>query len=114
VCIRGPQEGSLAPADSFLSLDKPNVTLMALKAAEDGDGLIVRLNETEGKQTVVTATLPRVEILQAFGTDLVENDRAVLTYDAHSFTVALPAFGIATVRCRIGRRLRTARPLTRL
>jgi alpha-mannosidase len=43
--------------ESFLSLDSPGVILSGLKMAEDGNELIVRLAEIEGKSTVVNLKL---------------------------------------------------------
>jgi len=108
VCLRRPRAAGnqadpgpwLPPAASFCQLDPGNVILLAFKAAEDGDGLIVRLAEIEGQATTVTVTLPFVEIAQALQTNLVEEDESVLTYDRHSVRVPIAAYGIATVRCR--------------
>ena len=35
-----------------------NVLLLACKASEDGDGLIVRVQETEGRDTEATIAIP--------------------------------------------------------
>jgi len=104
VYVQGPQGGSLPASASFCRVDRPNVLVLTVKAAEDGDGLIVRLYESEGEAGVARLELPHYEIGQAFATDLVEQDRAALNHDLHGLTVALPAFGLATVRLR-GRRL---------
>ncbi len=42
---------------SFLSVDAPNVVVSAVKKAEDGDDLIVRCYETEGRATKATLDL---------------------------------------------------------
>ena len=47
--VQGPQTGPLPPADVFVGLDVPNIALLALKAAEDGDGIVLRLAETAGR-----------------------------------------------------------------
>ena len=44
--------------DSFISLDSPGVFLSGIKQAEDGNELIVRLAEIEGKETVINFNLP--------------------------------------------------------
>jgi hypothetical protein len=53
------QVGALA-ADreiaAFIRAESPNVELTALKRAEDGDGLIVRFRETEGRMTQAKVT----------------------------------------------------------
>lgn len=46
----GYHKGSLPAKKSFISIDKPNVSLVAFKQCEDGSGdAIIRLCETEGK-----------------------------------------------------------------
>ncbi len=51
-------EGSLPPRQSFVSIAPENVVLTAVKKAEDGDGLILRLYEWAGKQNDVHITVP--------------------------------------------------------
>ena len=108
VSLHGPQSGVLPLSNSFCQVDHPNVFLLTLKAAEDGDGLIVRLAETEGQETTVVVTLPAMLIAQAFGANLVEENEGAISYDRHSLRVRVPAHGIVTVRCRTGRRWPTA------
>lgn len=50
-------KGTLPQAASHWACDAENVTLLAWKQAEDGDGTIVRLCETEGMHTQCTARL---------------------------------------------------------
>lgn len=100
VGVLGPQVGSLGASESFCQVDPLNIMLSALKRAEDGDGLIVRLIETMGRPTRAVVTLPRLEIDEAFATNLVEENGATLSCERHRTWVDLPAYGIATVRCR--------------
>jgi alpha-mannosidase len=53
-----PLAGAAEGARSFLAVDGPNVALGALKPAEDGDGLILRLHESAGGRGPVTITPP--------------------------------------------------------
>ena len=73
VAIKGPQNGTLPASASFCQLDQPNVVLRTIKAAEDGDGIIVRLAETAGQACPVVITLPSFKILKASRTNLVPN-----------------------------------------
>ncbi len=104
VYLRGPQAGPLADAASFCQIDAPDVSLLTLKAAEDGDGLVVRLAERAGVERTVAVTLPMLRIDRAARANLVEEDQAVLDHDGHTVRVPLRAYGIATVRVRTGRR----------
>ncbi len=55
--VQGLASGNrgVLPAEglSFLSLDQPNVLIQAVKPAEDGQGLVVRLREIAGRETNV-------------------------------------------------------------
>jgi hypothetical protein len=114
VFVQGPQSGDYPEAASFCSLDQPNVQLLTIKAAEDGDGVVVRLAETEGCETAVTVSLPYLEIEQACLQNLVEEDGPALPAERHSVQVTIPAHGLATVRCRGGSRWPTLDWLARL
>ena len=98
VCIDGKKEGILPASHSFCQIDQPNVLLLALKQAEDGGGLIVRLMETEGKDTQVKVILPFFTIAMAYQTNLVEENERLLSAQKHGVTVPIKAFGITTIR----------------
>lgn len=49
--------GTLPQSASHMSLDSTNVTVSAVKPAEDGKGIIVRLTEIAGKEADVTVTI---------------------------------------------------------
>ncbi|MFH1572647.1 MAG: glycosyl hydrolase-related protein, partial [Acidobacteriota bacterium] len=94
----GPNRGTLPPCGSFCRVDADHVLVTALKRAEDGDGIIVRLTETEGRSGTVTVTMPFLQIGRAWRTNLVEENASVLPAEAHAVTVPIGAFGIVTVR----------------
>ncbi|MBO4406286.1 MAG: discoidin domain-containing protein, partial [Clostridia bacterium] len=49
-CLTGSHEGILPPSYSFFSTDGENVAVRALKMAEDGDEIVVRLAESAGEE----------------------------------------------------------------
>jgi alpha-mannosidase len=57
VLYQGIHPGSRPASASFLSVDAPNVIVSAVKKAEDGDDLIVRCYETEGRATTASISL---------------------------------------------------------
>jgi alpha-mannosidase len=57
IVYQGIHPGMRKGADSFLSVDAPNIVVEAVKQAEDGDDLIVRSYETTGRETVATLKL---------------------------------------------------------
>ena len=44
--------------ESFFSLSPANVVMSGMKQAEDGEELIIRIFEVEGKETTATINLP--------------------------------------------------------
>jgi alpha-mannosidase len=100
VMVDGKRQGPFEQEASFCQVDKPNVFLLTLKRAEDGDGIILRLIETEGKEATVTVTLPHIEIEKALRTNLVEENEGPLRGTAHTVTAPVKAFGITTIRIK--------------
>jgi len=97
--VRGKNDGPLAPdSASFCSVDKPNVMLTTLKSAEDGDGLIIRLIETQGEPTTAVVRLPHIAVTRATVTNLVEANESRAVFTEHEIQVSLKAFGITTIR----------------
>ena len=96
--VDGDNEGALPTAMSFCRVDPPNLLLTALKRAEDGRGIIVRLVETEGRNVRAKITLPFLNLAQAHRTDLVEEDQEVLPLIADSVEATVEPFGICTIR----------------
>ena len=59
-------ERPLSPdGTSFLDIDSPNVALVSWKLAEDGNGTILRLLETAGRQTNAVIKLPHSKVNSA-------------------------------------------------
>ncbi len=103
VLANGGRQGPLPSQASFCGLDQSNLLLTTIKRAEDGQGLIVRVIETDGKPTTATLTMPAVTIEKAWLTSPVEENQSVLNCTEHSVIVPAKAFGITTVRLQISR-----------
>jgi alpha-mannosidase len=54
IVYQGIHPGTRSGSDSFLSVDAPDVIVEAVKESEDGDDLIVRSYETDGRATTAT------------------------------------------------------------
>jgi hypothetical protein len=100
VWMHGPQEGSLPASTSFCQIDAPNVMLLTFKQAEDGDGIVLRLIETAGKETTATVTVPSLSIQHAFETNLVEENERLLTSTSHAVQTTLTPYAMRTIRLR--------------
>ena len=58
VVYQGIHHGTRPASDSFLSVDAPDVIVEVVKDSEDGDDLIVRSYETDGRTTNATVQMP--------------------------------------------------------
>jgi alpha-mannosidase len=98
-CVAGGSDGKLPEGKaSFCSLQPENVIVQALKRAEDGRGLIVRLREVAGKQAAARVAFPLLGDFSARATDLVERDGQTLAVRDRSVQVSVAANGLATLR----------------
>ena len=98
VCVNGKQKGALSHREGFAKVAPDNVMLLTIKRAEDGNGLIVRLIETDGVAAEAAIELPFFDIAEAFVTNPVEENQGFLRVSNNSVTVPVEAFGITTVR----------------
>jgi alpha-mannosidase len=99
----GFQDGELPPALSLVAVEPANVRLAALKQAEDGAGLSLRLVEVDGIATTAwIALVPELlpENAQAVEVDMMERPLAggLARIIENAVAVRLPAFGVTTVR----------------
>jgi len=101
VVANGGRDGPFENRMSFCRLEQPNVLVVTIKRAEDGQGVIVRLIETDGKQGSATLTLPALAIGKAWQTNLVEENQAELEHTDYNVTVPVRSFGISTVRVQL-------------
>ena len=92
-----PGAGSLPASASFITVGAPNVIVEAVKKAEDGRGVIVRLYEIERRatRTSVTFGLP---VAEAAETDLMEEHPVPLRLKGRSVTISFGPFEIKTLR----------------
>jgi hypothetical protein len=98
VPINGKSTGNLPESLSFCQVDKTNIIILTLKKAEDNNGIILRLNETEGLETKVNITLPEITIEEAYETNLVEDNEKLINGTKHNISINIKPFGIKTIR----------------
>ncbi len=95
-------EGKLPAEKSFAEVLTPNVFASAIKKAEDGNGVVIRLFEMTGKNTIAKVRISDLvkENSKVVETDIlerpVEKNTAKMTGDTVCVTV--PAYGQATVK----------------
>ena len=98
-----PANGAGAlPADgtSFFEVDKPNVLIQAVKRADDGEGVVLRLREMAGLATDarISASLFRGELLNYKVADISERLGNTFNVVPRSIFVKLKPYEIATVK----------------
>jgi alpha-mannosidase len=90
--------GTLPAEHSWASIENPNVTLTAIKKAEDSDALIFRMYEWAGEATQVKLHIPP-GATAATETNLMEKpEGAALTVTGDTITVPIKPYEILTIQ----------------
>src|SRR6185503_5104621 len=92
----GSQASALQPI-SLLSVEPANIVVETIKRAEDGNGLIVRLYESQRKRGQARLHLG-FKIGSAWRTNLLEENQAALTPDGDTLTLSVRPYEIVTLR----------------
>ena len=82
---------------SLVCADRPNVVVETIKRAEDGEGVIVRLYESQRRRGPVTLTVS-FPVRAAWRTNLLEENLASISICGSAVTLNLRPFEIVTVR----------------
>ncbi|HLX82261.1 MAG TPA: polysaccharide lyase family protein [Terriglobales bacterium] len=100
--VQGTQDPSLLPTQeaSLLEVGNPDVTLLTWKRAEDGDGTIIRLQETAGKRSDVKIHAPSLRVERAWRCNLLEDIQAEVTIQGEDLSVPIKPFQVLTLRLR--------------
>lgn len=98
--IHGPQQGTLPYIASWVQVEPSNLDLLALKQAEDTDGVIVRVKETEGKAVKGRINLPGLSLEQAVETNVVEEDGCGLSVSDGGVVFSVEPWQVVTIRIR--------------
>jgi alpha-mannosidase len=85
---------------SLVSVSSPNVIIETIKQAEDGDGMIVRLYESQRKRGHVQVRFGR-EVDSAWVTNLLEENETALSVDQDSIPLNLRPYQIMTLRVKL-------------
>jgi alpha-mannosidase len=86
---------------SFLTVSDRDVAVVDWKAADNGQGTILRLLEIGGRDAPAVVRLPLFTIQKAFLDNAAELNQSPLAASNHSFHVDLKPHQIVTVRLRI-------------
>ena len=98
--VVNPQEAmdaTLGEKGSFVSINKNNVIISAVKKAEDDDGIILRFYETEGKDTDLEIHFQR-PVRKAYSATLIEKTLGELPVDGNSVRFHISHNSIETIK----------------
>jgi alpha-mannosidase len=98
--VGNPDEPLPAAGASFVEIGAPNVVLVTWKRAEDGNGTIMRLQETAGEAADVTASFPRSHFSSASLCNSVEDNLRDLPLEVNQLHVNIQPHQVLTVRLR--------------
>jgi alpha-mannosidase len=93
------QRSTVSGLTSLVICDAPNVIIETVKQAEDGDGLIVRLYESQRKRGQVQVKM-RSAVEAAWVTNLLEENESALSVDQDSIILNLKPYQIVTLRIK--------------
>lgn len=98
-----PHPGGLGKTFSFVTVDKPNITVAAIKKAEaeNSDDLIVRLYESQGRDNTDVNVAFAGNITSLHETNLIEEDMAATPYSGNSFSTSLHKYELKTFRVKL-------------
>jgi len=93
----GEGDGNLGSTGTFLSIDSDHVMISALKMAEKGDGLILRLYEDQNRRGTVNVTFP-VPPSRAAECDLYEDEIGEVDVVSGSLRFDIKPFEVRTFK----------------
>jgi len=97
IAVRPGSHASALQPSSLLSAEPANIVVETIKGAEDGNGLIVRLYESQRRRGQVRLHLG-FKLGTAWRTNLLEENQAALTPDGNTLTLSVRPYEIVTLR----------------
>jgi alpha-mannosidase len=106
--VPGTHDSSLLPSEgaSLLETGNPGVTLLAWKRAEDGDGTILRLQDTAGEASNIGIHSPFLKFERAWLCNLLEDNVGEITIQGEELSVPIKPFQVLTLRVHTTPRIR--------
>ena len=100
--VSGSKEGSALPEQqaSLLDIATPGITLLTWKPAEDGDGSILRLQESAGKASEVRISSKFLSFERSWLCNALEDNQSELKPDSDTLSLPITPFQVLTIRIR--------------
>lgn len=96
-----PDPGILpASGTSILALNAPNAVVSAWKPATNGNGTIVRVQETAGRKTRLQIASELLRIDSAWRCSLVEDDQDRIPVSAEGVEIDIGPYEVLTLRLK--------------
>lgn len=93
----GIRLGAVAGPAAIVAVDRPGISIEAVKAADDGTGTVVRLCEVHGGRGPVSVTLGR-PFDSVERTDLLERPLGLVEHDGRAARIRVRPFELVTLR----------------
>lgn len=100
--VPASQDASLLPrsAASLIEIANPAIALLTWKRAEDGDGTILRFQETAGQSSTIRIHSQYLTFDQAWLCNLLEENVSELKTESGELSLPIQPFQVLTVRLR--------------
>ncbi|HSZ63600.1 MAG TPA: polysaccharide lyase family protein [Terriglobales bacterium] len=98
--VPGTQDSSLLPSlsASLLEVGTPGITLLTWKRAEDGDGTILRLQDTAGQASNIRIHSAFLRFERAWLCNLLEDNQSEVKIQGEDLSVPIQPFQVLTLR----------------
>lgn len=93
----GSGNGEVQQPASFLAVNRPNVVIETIKQAEDGNGIIVRLYESQRQRGSVTLSTS-FPLAAAWRANIIEHNDQAIAVDGQQITFSVRPYEIVTLR----------------
>ena len=103
------KQSSVSSLQSLVSCPSPNVVIETVKRAEDGDGIIVRLYESQRRRGQVQVKMG-FAVESAWATNLLEENESALSVENDSIQLNLKPYQIVTLRFIMSLRAKRSNP----
>ena len=97
ISVTRDQAEKVSIPQSFISKDAKNIVIETVKAAQEGDGIIIRLYEVYGKGTKAHIQ-PKFDFQKVFLVDMMEENPAELTIDGKMIELQFKPYEIHTIK----------------
>jgi len=113
--VSASKEASALPEQqaSLLDIGTPGITLLTWKAAEDGDGAILRLQESAGNASDVRISSKFLSFEHSWLCNALEDNQSELKQEGDALTLPIQPFQVLTIRVRTQPRIERENGISR-